>query len=51
MTTRTEVSQAFDDLIAKYKEVLKQCYDALADDADPQQRATLRQALGQFIQE
>lgn len=51
MTKQAEVSQAFDTLIAKYKELLKQCYDALADDADPQQRATLREALGQFIQE
>lgn len=51
MTKQAEVSQAFDNLTAKYKELLKQCYDALADDADPQQRATLREALGQFIQE
>lgn len=51
MTEPTKVSDAFNTLIDKYKELLQQCYDALADDADPQQRATLREALGQFIQE
>lgn len=50
MTKQDEVSQALDKLLEGYKRVLNQCYDALADDADPQERATLREALGKFIQ-
>lgn len=51
MTEKPQIAEAMTDLFAKYKEILALCYDALADDADPQQRATLREALGQFIKE
>lgn len=50
MTDQT-VSQTLDTLISTYKQLLTECYDALADNADPDQRAALRKALEQFIQE
>jgi hypothetical protein len=44
-----QLTQAFDEIEAKYKSVLKMCYDALAEDAPQENRDAIRDAIESFI--
>jgi hypothetical protein len=43
------IDTAIDNLEASYNKVLKQCYDALAEDAPQELRDALREAIEQFV--
>lgn len=44
-----KLGQDFDKLIATYNQLLKQCHDLLAADADQAERDKLRASLAKFI--
>lgn len=46
-----QLTEAFDKLEAKYKTVLKLCYDALKEEATQEQRDAIREAIEPYIEE
>jgi hypothetical protein len=44
-----DIDTAINNLEAAYDKVLKQCYDALAEDAPQEIRDALRKAIEQFV--
>jgi hypothetical protein len=45
----TDNKNAMSALMDSYKKLLEYCYDALAPDADPKDRETLRESLAEFM--
>jgi hypothetical protein len=44
-----KVSEALDQIISTYNELLSKCYEALDPNADQATRDKLRQAIGEYL--
>ncbi len=44
-----KVSEALDQIITTYNQLLSKCYDALDPNADQATRDQLRQAIGEYL--
>lgn len=45
----TNVNDPVDALVESYSKLIKQCYDALAEDVDQERRDVLREVLADFL--
>lgn len=46
-----QLTELFDEMDAKYKQVLKRCFDALAEDTDQEVRDAVRDAIEPYIED
>lgn len=51
MSDKQPITEKFDDLIESYKNLFRQCADALAPEASQEQRDALRAAIKDFLKE
>lgn len=47
----TTIDDAIDKLTEQYDDVLRMCYDALAEDAPQEQRDAIRESISEFLED